>query len=485
MFPLIYEINTRVWLRRLSETHGRTITLGTVPESEFTFFKSCGFDFIWLMGVWKPSLYSEAIARSHRGLRSVFLEQLDDLCPEDIAASPYAIAEYRLNPSLGEEEELEAFRSRLSASGIRLMLDFVPNHMALDNVWLAENPECFVHVSAEEQSADPDCCFEYRHHQYLAHGRDPYFPAWTDTLQLNYANPATHRMMRDVLLSIAPRCDALRCDVAMLVLKSVFDTTWGPLSGPMPGEFWPQAIEAVKTRHPDFVFLAESYWNKEWELQQLGFDYTYDKTFYDHITAHPVATAKLREHLKAEWAYHSRLCRFLENHDEERAAKKLGPNHAAAALVLLTTPGITLVHQGQMEGLKTRLPVQLLRQASEPFSSHLPDLYMDMFRLVDRELFEKGAIETLDLDTPEPSGCLAYLRRHGDEAAFVVCNFSSTGFEIRLEHELLGKEGARWTVFSTLQKNRAGELPASPRGCAIRLSAHEGIIVMNDNAGKD
>ncbi len=479
MSPLLYEINTRVWLRRLSEKHQRTITLGTVPDSEFDFFKTCSFDFVWLMGVWKPSLYSEAVARSHPCLRSTFLRQIDDLFPQDIAASPYSITDYRLNPSVGEEEELASFRKRLTASGIGLMLDFVPNHMALDNAWLPEHPEYFVPVSCEEQGTDPDASFEYRHCRYLAHGRDPYFPPWTDTLQLNYANPETHDAMKSVLLSVSDRCDAVRCDVAMLVLKSVFDTTWGALSGPMPGEFWPGAIETVRRRHPGFLFLAESYWDKEWELQQHGFDFTYDKTFYDHITAHPVAVTKLKEHLNAEWPYHSRLCRFIENHDEERAARKLGPNHAAAALVLLTTPGMHLIHQGQMEGLKTRLPVQLLRQANEPFSGEMAELYLKLFALVDRELFREGRIETLDLAASGPSGCIAYLRRHRDEAAFVVCNFSSTGVELPVEHELLGKTAEKdLRLFSTARADKKTETAHSGSGVRLRLSPHEGIVLL-------
>ncbi|NEX13590.1 MAG: alpha-amylase [Prosthecochloris sp.] len=478
MFPLVYEINTRVWLHRLSIIHEKPVTLGTVPDKEFDFFKTCGFDIIWLMGVWKESLYSQAIARSHDGLRTAFLEQLEHLEPQDVAGSPYSIPEYSLNPVLGEEEELEEFRKRLRDCGIRLMLDFVPNHLALDNKWLPRYPEYFVTLSDEEHYLDPGSCFEYKRDHFLAHGKDPYFPAWTDTLQLNYANPATHDLMTENLLSISRKCDAVRCDVAMLILKSVFDTTWSPLSGPMPYEFWPNAIKTVKSEYPGFLFLAESYWNKEWELQQQGFDYTYDKQFYDYLTEHPVNITRLREHLKADWDYQSRLCLFLENHDEPRAAKTLGPNHLAGALLMLTSPGMHLIHQGQLEGFKRQLPVQLLRQASEPFSSELPERYRQLFKLTGEELYTKGKIEILPLNVHDTSGCIGYRRHLNGESAFILANFSSIGVEINIDHQqLVHLDRKKFTIFSTHQNKKHSETCQHKKGTSIRLSPHEAVII--------
>ncbi|ACF46702.1 MAG: alpha-amylase family glycosyl hydrolase [Prosthecochloris sp.] len=478
MFPLVYEINTRVWLRHLSEQYQRPITLGNIPDSEFRFFKHSGFDFIWLMGIWRPSRYSEAIARSHRGLRSVFLEQIDHPDPCDIVASPYSIPEYRINPLLGDESELAELRKRLAADDIRLMLDFVPNHMALDNKWLPDHPEFFVTVSSEEQCIDPESCFEYRHNHFLAHGKDPYFPSWTDTLQLNYSHFATHNMMTENLMTIAQQCDAVRCDVAMLELKSVYDTTWGSLSGPMPEEFWGKAISAVKQLFPDFIFLAESYWDKEWELQQQGFDFTYDKPFYDYMTAHPVAITRLKGHLEAEWNYQSHLCRFLENHDEARAATKLGPNHLPAALVLMTVPGMHLIHQGQLEGYRLQLPVQLLRQASEPFNSELPEVYHEIFMLSKHDVFRKGDIEHLDINVHETSNCIGFRRFSGQQSAFVLANFTSTGIDISFSHNHFTSDTSLvFKVFSTQHQQKNIDFVADEHRVRVKLSPHEGLVL--------
>ncbi len=480
MFPLVYEINTRVWLRELKEKYGKPITLGTIPEEELALFKQCRFDYVWLMGVWKPSLYSEAIARSHPCLRTSYLELLDTVSPTDVGASPYAIPEYILNPCLGEEKELDMFRKRLNDQGIMLMLDFVPNHLAVDNPLLPEHPEYFIPLSSDEHDLDPGSCIEYKRNMYLAHGKDPYFPGWTDTLQLNYANPETHELMRNNLLSVSSHCDAVRCDVAMLILKSVFDTTWGDSTGPMPEEFWQKTIQAVKSKYPGFVFLAESYWDKEWELQQLGFDYTYDKPFYDHITAHPVNISRLRQHLEAEWDYQSKLCRFLENHDEPRAAKKLGPNHPAAALILLTTPGMHLIHQGQLEGLRMKLPVQLLCKKNESAHQDLETVYTQLFNLIDNDLFTYGKIEVLQCDIHDSPGCIAYRRHLNGRSAFIFANFNSTGMLLQLDHEEFERfDPDHYHVFSTKQVHTG--ICRQAAGPSVRLAPHEAII-MHRNA---
>ncbi|MBM3421932.1 alpha-amylase family glycosyl hydrolase [Chlorobium limicola] len=477
MFPLVYEINTRVWLKNLTKKYGTEVTLGFVPDEEFLFFTECGFDYVWLMGVWQPSRYSKAIATAHPCLRTTFLQHLGSVDPDDIVSSPYSIPSYTVNRDLGGEDELRMFRERLKQAGIKLMLDFVPNHLALDNEWLPGHPEYFIPVSCDEQCHDPESCFEYAEGKYLAYGKDPYFPAWTDTLQLNYANPGTHEMMIDNLLTISSQCDAVRCDVAMLVLKSVFNTTWSNLSGPMHDEFWTKAIRVVKECHPGFLFIAESYWNKEWELQQLGFDFTYDKPFYDYITHVPANIEKLMGHMQAQWHYQKHLCRFLENHDEPRAAAKTGLNNSAAALVLMTSPGMHLIHQDQMDGYKKKIPVQLIRQAEETDHPELAGLYRSLFMLQKQRVFQEGHIEWLHLNAPSSSHCFGYHRFTEKEHAFVIANFSVTGIEIAFSHPallLLSHEDI--DMLSTMERDKTS-IHMAGETMQVRLAPHEGIVI--------
>lgn len=429
------------------------------------------------MGVWTPSQYSKAIATAHSGLRSSFLEYLAAVQPDDIVSSPYSIPSYTVNDTLGGKSELLAFRDKLNDYGIKLMLDFVPNHMALDNEWLPEHPEFFIPLSIEEMNLNPDSGFEYAQEKYLAYGKDPYFPPWTDTLQLNYANEATHRMMTDNLFKISELCDAVRCDVGMLILKNVFNTTWGNLSGLMKEEFWPEAIAAIKHRHPNFIFLAESYWNMEWELQQLGFDFTYDKPFYDYITSTPVHIEKLKGHLLAQWDYQKHLCRFIENHDEPRAGHKIGLNNKAAALVLLTAPGMHLIHQDQIEGFKQKIPVQLVKQASEPEDSELAELYKKLFTLQKTQLFQDGRIEWLDLHAAQ-SNCFGFQRFTEKECAFVLANFNSTGIAVEFQPSIL--EGITFdelNILSTATEPKSNNIYVADKTIHVCLSPHEGIVI--------
>ncbi|MCX6178127.1 MAG: alpha-amylase family glycosyl hydrolase [Chlorobiales bacterium] len=478
MFPLVYEINTRIWLKKLSKNYGYPITLGNIPDEEFAFFSNCGYDFVWLMGVWEPSQFSNAIATSHPGLRTSILEHIPLAKPDDIASSPYSIPSYNVNKALGGQEELVVFRKKLRSYGIKLMLDFVPNHLALDNEWLPDHPEFFIPVSSDEQSHDPESAFEYTKGKYLAYGKDPYFAPWTDTLQLNYAKPETHQMMTENLFSISSLCDAVRCDVAMLILKSVFNTTWSNLGGAMKTEFWSGAIAAVKRRHPDFLFLAESYWNKEWELQQQGFDFTYDKPFYDYICSSPVNVDKLSGHMTAQWDYQKHLCRFLENHDEPRAAEKIGLNNKAAAMVLLATPGMHLIHQDQMDGFRQKIPVQLISQAPEPCDKELAALYKKLFILQKKQVFQEGQIERLYLNAAHDTHCFGFHRFTTDEHAFVLANFSATGIAIEFQHPSLENVAPeKLNILSTYTENKKSDVHHKNQMIQISLSPHEGVAI--------
>src|SRR5262249_36697057 len=148
----------------------------------------------------------------------------------------------------------------------------------------------------------------------------------------------------------AEQCDGVRCDMAMLLLSDIFQRTWGERAGAYPAqEYWSEIIQAVRHSHPDFLFMAEAYWDLEWTLQQLGFDYCYDKRLYDRLE-HEDANS-VRGHLMASLDYQQKLVRFIENHDEPRALAAFPLAKARAAAVTTSTlPGAKLFHEGQFEG---------------------------------------------------------------------------------------------------------------------------------------
>ena len=378
--PLLYEVNTRCWLRALSDRSGAAITLANVPDSELAGWQKLGFTHIWLMGAWTSGPRARAEALKHPELRRAYDEVLPGWQEADVTGSPYAIGDYQVPPALGGEAGLGKFRERLHEHGLKLLLDFVPNHVGLDHPWVSERPDLFV-----QSLGDALGTFAQRTRagvRWLAHGRDPYFAPWTDAVQVDYRRPAARSMMTQLLQSIAGRCDGVRCDMAMLVLNDVFAKTWEgfPIANHQApaAEFWASAIPTVKEAHPGFLFLAEAYWGLEARLQTLGFDYTYDKALYDGLVSRDAAG--VQNHLLGmPPGAVAGSAHFLENHDEPRIASLLSlPEHRAAALLVLGLPGMRFLYDGQLSGARLKIPVQLARRPEEPSQAELEDLYKQL-----------------------------------------------------------------------------------------------------------
>lgn len=388
-YPALLELNTRVRLAELSRSIGRRATLDDLPEAEIARWAAQGFDWIWLLGVWSVGDAARQASRSNPAWRREFEAVLPDLVDDDIGGSGFAIRAYTVAPELGGDAALARLRERLRRQGLKLMLDFVPNHVAPDHPWVAAHPDRFVRGSDDDLVRAPHdwCRIETPSGaQIFAHGRDPSFDGWPDTLQLDWSNPAVPPAMTRELLGVAARCDGVRCDMAMLPLPEVFERTWGRRAEP----FWRDAIAAVKREHPGFELVAEVYWDLEWTLQQLGFDHTYDKRLYDRLVQG--AAGPVREHLGAGLDYQARLVRFVENHDEPRAAAVFaGDRHAAAALVAYTTPGLRLFHEGQFEGRRIRLSTHLVRAPDEPVDPGIADFYRRLLGALKHPLLRGGA----------------------------------------------------------------------------------------------
>jgi hypothetical protein len=187
------------------------------------------------------------------------------------------------------------------------------------------------------------------------------------------------------LEKIAGLCDGVRCDMAMLILPEVFEHTWGR----KPAPFWPRAIQLVREKSPDFCFMAEVYWDLEWTLQQQGFDYTYDTRLYDRLRQG--SPRPVREHLQATLDYQVKLARFLENHDEPRAAATFDPGvHRAAAVITYTTSGLRFFHQGQFEGRKKRISPHLIRGPEEAPDKEIQEFYEQLLAVLRMPILKNG-----------------------------------------------------------------------------------------------
>jgi hypothetical protein len=396
--PSLYQVNTRVWLTELSRSLGRPAQLDDIPDAELDRLSAMGFDWIWFLSVWRTGIEGRKVSRGNKAWREEFNKTLPDLSEADIAGSGFAVTGYEADPAIGGDAALARLRQRLAKRGLKLMLDFVPNHMGLDHPWATEHPEYFVAGNEDLLYREPQNYVrvkQKRGNMVLAYGRDPYFPGWPDTLQLDYSNPQLQEAMVNELLKISGQCDGLRCDMAMLVLPEVFERTWGR----RPEPFWPRATKKVRDEHPDFCFMAEVYWDLEWTLQQQGFNYTYDKRLYDRLReghARPV-----REHLNAAPDYQIKLARFLENHDEPRASAVFDPGvHRAAAVITYSIPGLRFFHQGQFEGRRTRISPHLVRAPEESPDKDIREFYERLLAILRKPAVKSGEWHTIE---PRPA----------------------------------------------------------------------------------
>lgn len=388
--PTLFQINTRVMLTELTRKLGRNSTLDDIPDGLLDDLASKGVVWVYFLSVWQTGEIGRRISQSHPGWKEGFQADIPDLTDDDICGSGFAITDYELNKQFGEPDALLRLKKRLNSRGMKLMLDLVPNHTAIDHGWTKSHPEYYVHGDEDSITFAPQN-FIRVNDRILAHGRDPYFDGWPDTLQLNYGNPDFCKAMINEIARIATACDGLRCDMAMLVLPDVFSRTWGIEIEP----FWADAIASIRKAYPDFVFMAEVYWDREWDLQQLGFDFTYDKRLYDRLRQGE--TRPVREHFHADGDYQKHSARFLENHDEPRAAGTFElDKHKAAAILTFLSQGLRFFHQGQFEGYRKKVSVHVSRKPSEQEDPATLEFYKLLTECLKLPVVHKGEWQLLE-----------------------------------------------------------------------------------------
>ncbi|MAS37586.1 MAG: alpha-amylase [Anaerolineaceae bacterium] len=489
--PVIYEINTWVWLTTLSEHYQRTITLENVPDEILDELVTYGLDAVWLMGVWARSPKSVGLCRQYV---HEYRPALPDATQDDVVGSPYAVWDYQVDSHLGGRDALAALRQRLRDRGLQLVLDFVPNHVALDHPWVKSNPGYLIQGNANDLKRRPSDFYEaedfWGRKVIIAHGRDPYFPGWADTAQVNAFSPAFRIAARETLLDIASQCDGLRCDMAMLLVNRIFRQTWygyyDETVAPQT-EFWHDMIPAIRAQHPDFKFIGEVYWNMEFEMQQLGFDMTYDKMLYDRLVSG--SPREVRIHLVAEFEYQRKLVRFIENHDEPRAYTSLGPNKIRPALALAATlPGATLLHDGQMTGRKAKLPVQIGRQPKEPVDPDLKAFSLRLLAEMRAPIYQKGKWRLFNLfpawsNSHTYDNLVAHGWWQGDDYRLVVVNLTDVQSQAVVNLSLWpGIAGKRWRLSDVLNGDtyiREGDTMLRP-GLYVELGPYQSHILRFD-----
>lgn len=465
--PLLYEVYTRQWLAGLSAQRGREIDLWNVPETELDRLDDLGVTHLWLMGLWPTGGKSRAEAVRIEELRRAYDDALPGWTDQDICGSPYAISAYAVPPSIGGDDGLKALRGRLTERGIKLILDFIPNHTGLDHSWAIQRPNLYVGAPVHSPVRINEA-IKIRGvygDRVLAHGKDPFFAGWTDTLQLDYRRKETRKAMIEQLEKVAARCDGVRCDMAMLILNDVFSKTWAHVPAmdphgqpiePCADEFWWTAIATIKAQHPEFMFLAEAYWNLEDRLCDLGFDYAYDKKLYDLVMHRDWGVTG---HLRGLGQRNNRRAHFLENHDEPRVNAHLPfEAHTAAALLVMGLPGLRFLHDGQLEGHRRFARIQLARRADELKDDGVQDIYARVLTAVKGTAVGRGewhVVETKpawDENSSHFALTLVQWQTPGDHAHFelVVINHADHRAQGRAMLTAQGLRQGTWSLADAL-----------------------------------
>jgi hypothetical protein len=238
--------------------------------------------------------------------------------------------------------------------------------------------------------------------------------------------------------------------LALLMTNEVFARTWGDRAGAVPAEdYWPTVIGRVKAEIPEMVFIAEAYWDMEWTLQQQGFDLCYDKRLYDRLLHDPPDS--IRAHLQADSSYQEGLIRFIENHDEPRAAASFGPaQERAAAIVMSTLQGARMYYDGQFEGRRVRLPVFLDREPEEPVDEDLRRFYRQLLSAVSDAKLADGKWQLCCLegwsDNDSWRRLVTWCWSGSDSRHLVVVNLSHEAAQARVRLPWSDLQGHAWTL---------------------------------------
>ena len=415
--------------------------------------KKRGFDTLWVMGIFP-------IGKRGQGGTA--------------GGSPYSIGDHEgIHKDLGSPESFGDFVKRAHRLGMRVVIDFVPNHTSMDSKMLNENPEFFVHRSAG-QGQPPHGYFEHtdpgtgnklwvRHGGYDSYGSRAY---WEDTTQVDYSNPQLRRHMIGVVSRWVERfnVDGFRVDMAYQVTNAYFNKNWAGEMGSAPPrrEFLEELITEVKARYPGTAFLAEGY-DRFDDLSKAGFDLIYSKNdigragghkgWYDAMTSRDPGW--IRESIKRQafldWQDGGMSqVTFIGNHDEPAPATALGEWMAGSSFLTLMMKGATLFYGSQEIGFDAAVPHE---HKSIPFSVPVsvdwskadPDttrFYDETFRYAQAAHAALGETETIPLPLEGYPRWVGYLLKSkspdGLRAIAVVANPNDHSVEYEFEVPELG-----------------------------------------------
>ncbi len=462
--------NVYVWLAQLSRLYRRPIRrLDEIPQEELERLARWGINGLWLIGVWERS-------RASRRIKQIMGD------PQAIG-SAYAIHSYDIASDLGGWEALEVLKKRANEAGIRLAADMVPNHMAIDSVWVAEKPDYFLSLPRSPYPSytfnGPDLSEDARfsvyledgyytrrdaavvfkrvdrnngEERYIYHGNDGTSVPWNDTAQLDYLNVEARQAVIEAILRVAQHFPIIRFDAAMTLVKQHIQRLWHPVPGQggaipsraeygvsaeefekrMPREFWLEVVERVERDAPDTLLLAEAFWMLEgYFVRHLGMHRVYNSAFMHMLRDEDNARYRLlmKKALEAEPEVLKRFVNFMNNPDEKTAIEQFGDGdkYFGICTLMVTLPGLPMFGHGQIEGYREKYGMEFAapRWDEWPNEGLIAAHERFIFPLLHRRSLFAGIehFALYDFFTPEGvvnEDVFAFSNRQGQERALVV-----------------------------------------------------------------
>ncbi len=506
-----------VWLHQLSNKYRCHIyRLDQIPDEELNEISSSGFTSLWLIGIWQRSRASQKIKNLTGKLQ--------------VAASAYAIHDYRIADDLGGDSALENLRERCQQRNIDLACDVVTNHTGIDSTWVRQHPEWFIQLqhppypgyrfTSPDLSDDAEfavqiedgyfnhteaavvCRYQNRHNgeiRYLYHGNDGTHLPWNDTAQLNYLLPEVRETMIQLILQVAKRFRVIRFDAAMTLAKRHFQRLWFPLPGGgagvpsredhalshekfnqlFPIEFWKELVDRIRSEAPDTLLVAEAFWLMEgYFVRTLGMHRVYNSAFMNMLKREE--NGKYRQTLKNILSFDpailQRFVNFMSNPDEKPAVEQFGRDekYLCIATMLATMPGLPMFAHGQTEGFHEKYGMEYLQpQWQEQVDQQLVDRHhRHIFPLLRKRALFSGSEHFHLYDFVSDFGIeedvFVYSNRLENRTVLIICNNSS--------HQINGRIG---TAVHRSDKTEQ----SFNQACDIGINAGETVLFTDLSTG--
>jgi len=466
--------NVYVWMDQLSKEYEQNIYhLNHIPNEELDKLADYGFTALWLIGLWERSLASKEIKR---------------MCGNPEAeASAYSLMGYEIADDIGGWDAFHNLQRRCWQRGIRMASDMVPNHTGLDSQWVIEHPDWFL---AMDYSPFPSYTFNGKNlsndervgifiedkyfsrsdaavvfkrvdfwtgaEKYIYHGNDGTSMPWNDTAQLDYLNPAAREAVIQTILHVARSFPIIRFDAAMTLAKRHLQRLWYPEPGGgsdipsraefgltksefdklIPNEFWREVVDHIAEEVPDTLLLAEAFWMMEsYFVRTLGMHRVYNSAFMNMVKMERNADYRMtiKKTIGFDPEILKRFVNFLNNPDEETAAKQFGKGdkYFGVTLLMATMPGLPMFGHNQIEGFEEKYGMEYRKaywdeQADPNFVARHK---YDIFPLLHKRYLFSEVSNFLLYDFFTESGSVnenvfAYSNKDGDERALILYNNS-------------------------------------------------------------